>query len=65
MAMVFGDSQKPHKYIRHYKELTEYPLIDMESKEVKATVTKALKDLKDIRTEYECMENYIRTVDKN
>ncbi|XP_063694978.1 uncharacterized protein LOC134826520 [Bolinopsis microptera] len=65
MAMVFGDSQKPHKYIRHYKELTEHPLLDMESKEVKATLTKALKDLKDIRTEYECMENYIRTVDKN
>lgn len=65
MAMVFGDSQKPHKYIRHYKELTEHPLLDMDSKEVKTTLTKALKDLKDIRTEYECMENYIRFIDKN
>lgn len=65
MAMIFGDSQKPHKYIRHYKELTEKPLLDMESKEIKAVIVKALKDLKDMRTEYECMENYIRSVDKN
>ena len=67
MAMIFGDPQlqKPHKFIKHYKELTEHPIIDMDSKEIKITLTKALKNLKDIRTEYECMEQYIRTVDKN
>ena len=67
MAMVFGDvqMQKPHKFIKYYKEITENPIIDMNSKDLKITLTKAFKDLKDVRTEYECMEKYIQAVDKN
>ena len=67
MAMVFGDAQmqKPHKFIKYYKELCDNPLIDTDSKDVKMALIKGLKDLKDVRTEYECMEKYIQTVDKN
>eukprot|EP00116_Pleurobrachia_bachei_P001040 sb/3461302/ len=67
LALVFGDltCHKPHKFIKHYKDFTEDPLLSVEAKDTKMAVSEAVKNLKSIKTEFACMEHYLTTVDNH